>query len=507
MEKIGSGSYGNVYHDKENNEAVKTCYYNNPTPWIGNLREMDILQRCKGHPYIVNLNGIFFDNEPKKIGNHYNDKLVLRLRYYPSNLQNVLHSQKEGLEVAKVRAVMAQLLTGLEYLHANRIIHRDLKPDNILMDDNLGLAICDFGMSDIGMKYQKTENNVTAPLYRAPEVFKGCRYSTEVDIWAAGMMMFNMISGEYPYEFPSEKEKVLRKKIEALRKSRCSTKDKEAKSEQKIAEEIDALEKKICDEILAAIATIDIKKTFTASSYSFRKLLIGLLDPNPSKRLTARQALEDPFFNSVRDLYINPARKAFPPEGLKLRKIRLEKIDERLWMKKYTMNFVATNNNLSTEILYPMVFHGLDLFQKYLEWCRQERIYSKSSEGRYLNENETHLHLYTCFYIAHKYYAVTCIPYDIEDFFPEELITDNCLKKAEEFEEFLITSILDFKIFEYTLYEITEEFINSPNESDYYKVLKDFLNLTLNKEKEMVTNYRSLYREGFYKTTVNRITI
>ena len=84
--------------------------------------------------------------------------------------------------------ILVQIFLGLEYLHSHKIIHRDLKPDNILINpETLEVAICDFGMADINMKYQVSETKVTSPIYRAPEVFlkkysyenrfMGCRYN------------------------------------------------------------------------------------------------------------------------------------------------------------------------------------------------------------------------------------------------------------------------------------------------------------------------------------------
>lgn len=498
MRKIGCGSYGDVFLDKEANEAIKKCSHEDGRSiWAGNLREMDILRRCGNHPNIVSLRRVTFDKEKELSHN----KLALHLQYYPMNLDDFIMTFKEcRLDLSTIRIIMVQILMGLEYLHINKIIHRDIKPNNILINpETLEVALCDFGMADIRMRYRKAEVEVTSPMFRAPEIFKEKRYSYEVDMWAVGLIFHYMLQGEYPYHYPSTEDKAATARIKTLKKVLGALDSEDIEKRKEVLEEINEIRTKLKELVLSKIEEINLKKTFR-TNYVFKNLLMGLLQEDPNKRLTASQALSSPFFDSVKEKYIDDVRKEFTPIPLKLRKISFENIPERKWISKYTMKYVSDNLEIDSDNLYPIVFHGLDIFEKYLASIKSDDSCSKKSLGKYLNEQETYLFLYTCFYMAHKYYAVTEIPLDFEDFFPEELITDLSMEKAEEFEEYLLSKTLDYWFFDLTLYEIAEERINNPEPSDYYKILKEYLIVT--QKTKNYNSYRTLYNEYFFKKSV-----
>lgn len=488
MKKIGSGSYGDVFYNKKSAEAIKKCYHEEGGDiWAGNIREMDILKRCGDHPNIVKLNKVTIADKPDKKHN----KLALHLEYYEMNLQTYISSFKDGrVDLSIIRNIMVQILLGLEYLHANKIIHRDLKPDNVLINtETMNVTLCDFGMSEILMKYKKCDTKVTSPLYRAPEVFKEQKYSAEIDLWALGLILFTMIKGECPYTYPIEVEKSILDQIEAL-------------DPEKDKDQIMELKETLKRNILAEISKITVKNSFSRV-YTFRKLLEGLLREDPAKRFTASQALEDSFFDPVRSSHINPTRAAFPPIPLKLKRLYIENIPERKWITKYTMKYVSDNQEFSSGNLYSIVFHGLDIFEKYLRHCKNNGTETASNTvGKYMYEKEVYLYLYTCFYISHKFYAVVEIPLDYEDFFPDDLLEDDNMAKAEEFETFMLKYILEFSFFEYTLYEVAEEMINNPSDSDYYKILKEYLTVT---QKQCdYKSYRDIFRECIMKkSTIN----
>lgn len=486
MEELGDGTFGRVFLDNDKGEAVKKCFHETTnTIWSGNLREMDILRRCGNHPNIVSLLRVSFDKEE----NPEHNKLMLHLQPYPTNLDKFISSYEGRFDMSTIRIITVQLLMGLEYLHINRIVHRDIKPANILINpETLEVVLCDFGMAHIRMRYRQGETEVTSPAYRAPEIYKEKKYSYEADIWAVGLILYYMIQGTFAYDYPNIEEKRSTKKINKLKEILLKTEDVEKR--KNIREEIQTIKDELRDLVLSRIEKMNIKKSFNAR-YPFRNLLIGLLQEDANRRLSARQALDLPFFDSVREKYIDNVRKNFPIVSPKMKKISFQDIPERKWISKYTMKYVADNSDIDLENLYPVVFHGLDIFEKYLSYIRSTET---------LSEQETYLFLHTCFYISHKYYAVTLIPLEVEDFYPEELLSDDMIKKAEEFEEFMISKILDYSIFDMTLYEIVEERINNPDSSEYYKTLKEYLTLSQNTKK--YNSYREMYLEHFFKKSV-----
>jgi len=96
------------------------------------------------------------------------------------------------------------ILGGLHHIHSNKVIHRDLKPENCIIDKDYRLKIIDFGLSKIASKREHGGILLGTLEYVAPEVHKlrgaNDAYEAPVDCWAAGVIMFLLISGELPFK-------------------------------------------------------------------------------------------------------------------------------------------------------------------------------------------------------------------------------------------------------------------------------------------------------------------
>ena len=103
------------------------------------------------------------------------------------------------------------MASAINYLHTLNICHRDIKPQNILLNyqtDETGIPECkliDFGLSCLIAEKSNFESRVGTLLYVAPEVLKGS-YDKRCDIWALGIVLYVMISGEVPYIFNHKEE-------------------------------------------------------------------------------------------------------------------------------------------------------------------------------------------------------------------------------------------------------------------------------------------------------------
>jgi serine/threonine protein kinase len=98
--------------------------------------------------------------------------------------------------IADIQLLMWQLLHGLSYLHAAGIVHRDIKPANILFSKDCTLKICDFGLARGLEKNRKMTEHVVSRKYRAPEVYiTPGEYTSQIDIWAAGCVLGELLSG------------------------------------------------------------------------------------------------------------------------------------------------------------------------------------------------------------------------------------------------------------------------------------------------------------------------
>jgi len=123
------------------------------------------------------------------------------MRYMPGgSLTQWIEKGKFSMEDAA--RIIERLASALAYAHKNGLIHRDLKPDNILFDNNGDPFISDFGVA----KITDSATNMTGsgiigtPAYMSPEQAQGEHVDNRTDIYGLGVIIFQMLSGEQPYE-------------------------------------------------------------------------------------------------------------------------------------------------------------------------------------------------------------------------------------------------------------------------------------------------------------------
>ncbi|CAF1130805.1 unnamed protein product [Adineta ricciae] len=152
------------------------------------LREIKFLQEVK-HPNVIELLdsfGEYGSNSPN---------ICLVFEYMSTDLEEIITNRSILLTTTHVKAYMIMLLLGLEYLHNNWILHRDLKPNNLLINKQGVLKIGDFGLAKFfGSPSRLMSHEVVTRWYRSPELLLGAKkYGTGVDLWAAGLIMAELI--------------------------------------------------------------------------------------------------------------------------------------------------------------------------------------------------------------------------------------------------------------------------------------------------------------------------
>jgi len=196
---LGTGHFSKVKlgTNKKTGEKVAIKIINKPTgSKIAMLKaEVDILMKCD-HPNIVKMYKCY---ETDKI--HY---LVLELLTGGELFDTII--AKGHYSEADARQVTITLLDGIRYLHTQNVAHRDLKPENILLKDKTNAAaikITDFGLSKIfaddaaGEVIMKTACGT--PGYVAPEVLGHDAYSSQVDLWSIGVIVYILLCGFPPF--------------------------------------------------------------------------------------------------------------------------------------------------------------------------------------------------------------------------------------------------------------------------------------------------------------------
>jgi serine/threonine protein kinase len=162
---------------------------------VGRTQSENRILRKIDHPYLVGMKYAF----------QAETKLYLVLDYVNGgdmfgHLQIV-----KRFSVEQVRLYAAEMVLAFEHLHSMNIVYRDLKPENVLICFDGHLKLTDFGLIKENMSSDSTTSSFCGtPEYLAPEVIQGdkknpSRYGKDVDWWALGILMFEMLVGRPPF--------------------------------------------------------------------------------------------------------------------------------------------------------------------------------------------------------------------------------------------------------------------------------------------------------------------
>merc|ERR1719159_1863738 len=200
-EVLGEGTYGKVRKARcrQTGElrAMKQMKIGSQEDGVPStaIREIAILKEL-AHDNIVRLLDVFC-----KPG-----ELVLVFELMESDLKKHMKALGGHLSSSTVREFAQQLLTGIEFCHANRIIHRDLKPQNLLVDGSGRLKIADFGLARaFSLPLPQYTHEVVTVWYRPLEILLGSKlYSIPVDLWGVGCILAEMATGSPLFAGDSE---------------------------------------------------------------------------------------------------------------------------------------------------------------------------------------------------------------------------------------------------------------------------------------------------------------
>ena len=98
------------------------------------------------------------------------------------------------LKIHEISFIVSEVVVALEYLHSKSIIYRDLKPENVMIDLDGHAKLIDFDLSK-RIDSSKTYTSCGSPEYMAPEMFFKKGYSFEVDWWALGILIYELLCG------------------------------------------------------------------------------------------------------------------------------------------------------------------------------------------------------------------------------------------------------------------------------------------------------------------------
>ena len=270
------------------------------------LYETDLMRRLN-HP---NITKILEQFETEKY-------ILIILEYINGGNLFTFVKKRRKLPEKTAKFLFKQIIQGIKYIHSNNIVHRDIKLENILIDLNNNIKICDFGIGKIINKNNSIlYDQCGTPMYMAPEILlssKNKGYEPfPIDIWSAGIALYIMLSGILPFSVNNETENNFDLQYSIIN------------NEPKIIENI---------------------------STEAQNLLNRLLDKNPKNRIKINEILNHPWLKNCDENKFNLFTKA---EMILLSKTFVdyrfaENIKENFTLSNLNKDDVNFNNNVNIE--------------------------------------------------------------------------------------------------------------------------------------------------------------
>jgi renal tumor antigen len=260
---------------------------------VNNLREIQALRRLVGHPNIIKLHEVLYD-EPT-------GRLALVFELMDMDLYAAIKGRRHYLPEQKVKHYMYETCKAIDHMHRNGIFHRDVKPENLLLEDDV-IKLADLGSCRGIYSRQPFTEYISTRWYRAPEcLLTDGYYNFKMDLFAVGAVCFEIVA-LFPL-FPGQNEMDQIQKIHNV----LGTPSPEllTRKFKRNASHMDFNfpEKK----------GTGLERLIPHADAELVELMRKLIRYDPDDRILARQALKDPYFRDLRDAEKDAAANSQPP--------------------------------------------------------------------------------------------------------------------------------------------------------------------------------------------------
>jgi len=141
----------------------------------------------------------------------YNDeersRTYMVLEWVEGRLLRTILNEEKKLPIERATKIALGMCDALDYMHKRGIVHRDLKPENIMVDENDNIKLIDFGIAlkedARRLTFVNVSNMLGTPDYISPEQVQGNRGDQRSDIYALGIMLYEMLTGTVPFVGPN----------------------------------------------------------------------------------------------------------------------------------------------------------------------------------------------------------------------------------------------------------------------------------------------------------------
>lgn len=155
--------------------------------------------KCLDHTHIIKLYDVYNTSTRVVLNTEYCGKI---------NIQDYLERHNNILSLPTTRKIITSLIKAMAYLHSQNISHRDIKLENALINEDGVIKIIDFGFAVKNMTPSEYITNFCGtPTYMSPEIVKRKPYKGDkADIWALGVLLYKISTGDFPFKGNSEDE-------------------------------------------------------------------------------------------------------------------------------------------------------------------------------------------------------------------------------------------------------------------------------------------------------------